>query len=79
MHEANQVLKQRFTENSVLNTPEKNYIVRLGQKAERLQARVTVLLERNKQNKEMLAARNACKSGRRVSIEGNHFLTARDV
>jgi len=79
MHNANQTLKTRFTETSVLHTPEKNYILRLGQKAEGLQACVTVLQERNKQNEQVLSARKVFKSGRRLSIEGKHLLTAEDV
>ena len=69
IHDANQALKVLFTEDSALHTPEKNYILRLGQKAEGLQARVTVLQQQKK----------LFKSGRRVSIEGKHLLTAEDV
>lgn len=79
MHNANQVLKAQFTERSVIHTPEKNYILRLGHKAERLQARVTVLQEHNRQTEQVLSARKVFKSGRWLSIEGKHLLTAADV
>ena len=69
IHDANQTLKVLFTEDSAFHTPEKNYILRLGQKAEGLQARVTILQQQKK----------LFKSGRRVSIEGKHLLTAEDV
>jgi len=79
MHNANQTLKTQFTETSVIHTLEKNYILRLGQKAKRLQARTTVLQERNKKNEQVLSTRKVFKSGRRLSIEGKHLLTAKEV
>ena len=79
IHDANQALKVLFTEDSALHTPEKNYILQLGQKAEGLQARVTVLQQQKKQSESVLSARRVFKSGRRVSIEGKHLLTAEDV
>jgi hypothetical protein len=79
MYNANQVLKAQFTERSVIHTPEKDYILCLGHKAERLQARITVLQERNRQTEQVLSARKVFKSGRRLSIEGKHLLTAAEV
>jgi len=79
MHTANNTLRTLFTQNAPLHTPERNYIVRLGQKAEGLQARVTVLEQQKQQSESVLSARKAFKSGRRLSIEGKHLLMIEEV
>jgi hypothetical protein len=79
IHNANQALHILFKKDSVLHSPEKNYIIRLDQKAERLQVRVALLQEQKKRSEEILSARRVMKSGRRLSVEGQHLLTTETV
>jgi hypothetical protein len=48
MHNVNQALHTLFKKDSVLHTPVKNYVIRLGQKAEKLQVRVALLQKQKK-------------------------------
>lgn len=79
MHDANQTLQALFDQNSILHTPEKKYIVRLGQKAEGWKMRVAILEKQKRDAETVLSARRTLKSGRRLSVEGKHLLTTEDV
>jgi DDE superfamily endonuclease/Tc5 transposase DNA-binding domain/helix-turn-helix, Psq domain len=79
MHNANKALRTKLTDNSVLATPEKQYILRLGTKVEQYKSRINIL-EKEKRNAEaVLSARKRAESGVRQILKGQHVVTVDSI
>lgn len=79
MHNANQALQATLATNSALKTPEKEYIVRLGRKAEAWKARMTMLDKEKTEARAVLAARRTIENGRRKSLQGRHLISTEEI
>ena len=75
MREANQQLKDIFMSNSDLATPQKNYILRLGRKAEQYQASIAILDKQKTVAEGILSRRKRAESGTRLFLRGQHFVS----
>jgi len=79
MHQANKELQGLLNTDSVLNSSQKRYISRLGQKAENYKARVIMLEKRVKDAQDVLSSRKRVDTGVRQYLRGKHVFTAEDV
>ena len=79
MHEANEVLKELLSSNSTLATPQRKYIVRLGEKAEQYRARITILDKQKETAEGILSGRKRAESGTRLFLKGQHFVSQEGI
>lgn len=79
MQHANQVLKNKFTGTEGLNSPEKNYVIRLGNKVEQYKMRITILEKQKKHAEGILASRKRVESGVRKFLKGQHLVTSENI
>ena len=79
MQEVNQALKNMFMSNSDLATPQKNYILRLGRKAEQYKARIAILDKQKEATESILSGRKRAESGSRLFLKGQHFVSQEGI
>ncbi len=79
MQKANRVLKDMFTSNSDLATPQQNYILRLGQKAEQYKARIAILDKQKEAAESVLNKRKRVESGTRLFLKGQHLVSQEEI
>jgi hypothetical protein len=79
MQHANNVLKEKFRSDTSLNSPEKNYVMRLGRKAEQYKARIAVLEKQKKHAEDVLSKRKRAESGVRKFLKGQHLVTLENI
>src|SRR5579859_180414 len=77
--EANQQLKDIFISNSELATPQKIYILQMGQKVEQYQARIAILDAQKTAAEGILSGRKRAESGTQLFLKGKHFVSQPEV
>ena len=79
MQEANRTLKNIFTTKSDLAIPQKNYILRLRQKAEQYKARITILDKQKELAESILGKRKRVESETRLFLKRQHLVSQEKI
>lgn len=79
MYEANKALQMALNSSSALDSSQKDYVRRLGQKAESYKARIIMLEKRIETAQGVLSARKKVETGVRQYFKGKHLLSAGDI
>ena len=79
LHSTNLALYHVLSAQTPLQTPQRNYVNRLGKTAERLQAQNTILQRENQELRATLSARSQYKTGATITLKGEIVLSTEEV
>ena len=79
MQEANRTLKNIFTTKSDLATPQKNYILRLRQKAEQYKARIAILNKQKELTENIFDKRKRVKNETQLFLKRQHLVSQLEI